>query len=199
MASNYQNQKIGAFLTDLASEKPIPGGGSAAALAGALAAALVAKVTTLTIGKVGYQPVEKGMKKLNQQAVKLQKDLLRLADEDAAAYQALVAAKRRKTNLRQSKREEKIQAASQRAAEIPLKTARKSLQVLKMAVYVSEFGNQNLRSDAFSAIELATAAIYGALENVRVNLPEIKEKQVQDDFRDEIEKILQGTGTVVKP
>jgi len=173
------------FLKDLASRKPAPGGGSASALAGAIAAALVNKVAILTIGKKKYKEVEKEFKQLNDRATKLQRELLKLVDEDTKAFMAVIKTKGG-------------QKAIQKAAQAPLETAQKSLEVLKMAVYASEHGNQNLRSDAFCAIELATAAIYGALENVRVNLPHFEDERLVKDLRDKIEAVLNGTTSLVK-
>lgn len=174
------------FLKDLSSKKPAPGGGSASAVAGAMAAALVNKVCVLTIGKEKYKQVEKEFKQLSKQTIKLQSELSQLADKDAKAFMEVIKTKG-------------SQATIKKAAEVPLETAQKSLAIFKMAVYVSENGNQSLRSDAFCAIELATAAIYGALENVRVNLPFIKDERFVDELKDKMEEILDGTGSLVKP
>ncbi|HUV43105.1 MAG TPA: cyclodeaminase/cyclohydrolase family protein [Patescibacteria group bacterium] len=174
------------FLNEVASKKSAPGGGSASALAGALAAALVNKVCLLTIGKGKYREVEEQFKQLNKEIVKLQKDLFILVDKDMRAYQAVVKTKGG-------------QAATKKAAEVPLETAQKSLEVLKRAIYASEYGNQNLRSDAFCAIELATAAVYGALENVRANLPFIKDEKYLVELKNKIDEILNGAKTLVKP
>ncbi len=174
------------FLIGLASEKPAPGGGSASAMAGAMAAGLVNKVCLLTVGKEKYKDVEKRFCQLNRKAEELQKELLQLAKKDEEAF----------LEVMRTKGSEK---AIKKAAEVPLKTAKNSLEVLEMACYASEHGNQNLRSDAFCAIELATAAVYGALENVRVNLPLIKDERFQGDLRDKVDKILNGTEGLVKP
>lgn len=174
------------FLTDLASKKPAPGGGSASALAGAMAAGLVNKVCLLTIGKDKYKGFEEQFNELKRESTKLQKDLLVLVDEDKKAYLEVVKTKG-------------SQKATKKAAEVPLETAKKSLAVLKMAVFASEYGNQNLRSDAFCAVELATAAIYGALENVRANLPYLKDEEYLVKLKDEIEGILKGTGKLIEP
>jgi len=174
------------LLKDLSSKKPAPGGGSASALAGAMAAALVNKVCVLTIGRAKYKNVEKEFKQLNQQATKLQKELFKLIDEDKKAYLEVVKTKG-------------SQPAIKKAAEAPLETAQKSLGILKIAVYASENGNQNLRSDAFCAIELATAAVYGALENVRANLPYIKDEKYLRELKDEVGRVLNGAESLVKP
>jgi len=174
------------FLADLASKKPAPGGGSASALAGAMAAGLVNKVCLLTIGKDKYKKVEKQFNELKQESTKLQKDLLALVEEDKKAYLEVVKTKG-------------SQKATKKAAEVPLATAKKSLMVLKMAGYVAEHGNQNLRSDAFCALELATAAVYGALENVRANLPYLKDEADLNQLKEEIDKILAGTEELITP
>ncbi|MBU3956882.1 cyclodeaminase/cyclohydrolase family protein [Patescibacteria group bacterium] len=174
------------FLKDLSSKKPAPGGGSASALAGAMAAALVNKVAILTIGKGKYKDVEEEFKQLSNRAIKLQSELFKLADKDAKAFMDVIKTK-------------SSQEAIKRAAEVPLETAQKSLAVLKMACYASEHGNQNLRSDAFCAIELTTAAIYGALENVRANLPYIKDEKYLGELKDKVDQVLNGTESLVKP
>jgi formiminotetrahydrofolate cyclodeaminase len=179
------DQKINQFLTDLAAKKPAPGGGSASALAGAMAAALVEKVAVFTVGKEKYQPVEKEFREIITKAKKLRQELLDLVEKDTKAYQAVIKTKN-------------SQEAIEEAARVPLETAQKSLAVFKMAILVSEKGNQNLRSDAFCALELATASIYGALENVRANLPFLKDKRVIEDLQEKIETVLNGTQSLVK-
>jgi formiminotetrahydrofolate cyclodeaminase len=174
------------FLSDLASKKPAPGGGSASAMAGAMAAALVRKVCLLTIGKKKYQAVSEHFSQLNQETERLQKELIQLVKEDEKAFLEVL----------ETKGSEK---AVKRAAEIPLETAKKSLAVLKIANDVSEKGNQNLRSDAFCAMELATASVYGALENVRANLPYLQNEKEKDNLKDQIDQILDGTECLVKP
>jgi len=180
------NKKVKDFLGELASKKPTPGGGSASALAGAMGAALVVMVCELTIGKKKYQPVEEDFKKIHELAKRKLAKLTELIEEDARAYEQVVKTKN-------------SPAAIKHAAEVPLKTAQESLEVLKMAHCVSEHGNQNCRSDAFCAIELATAAIYGALENVRINLPFIKDEVVVKRLKDEIEKVLADTQLLANP
>ena len=133
-----------------------------------------------------YQGVEKEFKKLLDQVSKLRKELLGLVDEDAEAYLEVIKSKGSEESIKE-------------AAEVPLVTARKSLEVLKMASYASKEGNKNLRSDAHCAIELATAAIYGALENVRANLPFIEDEKLAGELRESIDQVLDGSGELVKP
>ena len=100
-----------------------------------------------------------------------------LADEDALAYKQVIKTKGE-------------QKAVMQAAEVPLQTARKSLSILKMAYYLAKHGNQNLVSDAHVAVELAQAAIFGALENVRVNLPTIKNEKERQRLKNEIDAVV---------
>ncbi len=180
-----KDQRIKQFLDDLASKKPVPGGGSASAVAGAIAASLVAMVANLTIGKEKYQEVEDDFQRILDKAEDLKDELLRLADEDALAYQAVFKTK--------------SQEAIQTAAEIPLQTAQKSLEVLKLAAFAAKEGNKNTISDAHCAIELATAAIYGALENVRINLPFIEDKKFIKTIKERVREITSGAEVLTQP
>jgi formiminotetrahydrofolate cyclodeaminase len=87
------DQKIKQFLEELASKRPAPGGGSASALAGAMAATLVNKVASLTIGKEKYKKVEEEFKRLNREALKLQEELIKLVDADTEAFMAVMRTK----------------------------------------------------------------------------------------------------------
>ena len=199
MAKKIKDQKVGDFLEAIASTKPVPGGGSASALAGAIAASLLVMVTGLTIGKEKYQEVEARVSKLAKEAEKLLAELLDLADQDAKAYLEVVEAYRLpKDSDTSSYRGEEIQKAYKTAAAVPLKTAQKSLKVLIMAAWLAENGNKFARSDALVAIELAQAAIYGALENVRINLPYIEDKQFTADLEKKIDQVSSGAKKLVR-
>jgi len=176
-----KNQNIEEFLKDLASKKPAPGGGSASALAGAMGAALVGKVARLTKDN---PEVSKIVKKADD----LKDNLLELSDKDCQAYDEVIKAYR--LPKEDKTRGRRIQEALKHAAEVPMETVRKSVEVLYLASFVAAQGNQNAVSDARCAIELAIAAIYGALENVRINLTLIKDKKFVESLRNEIDKIL---------
>ncbi len=186
MTKFFKDQTIKEFLDSLSSKTPTPGGGSASALAGAMASALVVMVAEFTLGKEKYKDQEEKIRGISDKSKVLQMELFGLVDADSEAYEEVVRTKG-------------SQPAVKKAAEVPLTTAQKSLEVLKMAEYVSEFGNQNLRSDAFVAMELAQAAVYGALENVRINLPFIKDEKEAEKLKCEVEKVLDGTNGLVKP
>ena len=157
----------------LASRDPVPGGGSASALTGALAAALVGMVGELTAGRPDAAAHEGVITDLRTRAGMQVEDLLRLADEDAAAYAQVVSARHlpRETDGERAIRRATLDAAMVTAAEVPLATAEAAAEVLRLAERIAPIGNPNAVSDAGVAAELASAAILGAALNVRINLP----------------------------
>jgi formiminotetrahydrofolate cyclodeaminase len=178
-----KDQKIEDFLDDLASKKPTPGGGATAALAGAMAASLVSMVAKLSMDK------DKEFKEIERKADRLRKELLELADEDCQVYEGVMETYR--TDKKELGRLRKIQKALKKAAEVPLKTAQKSVEVVKLVSFCAREGNQNAISDARVGVELATAAVYSALENVRINLESIKDSKFNEDVRGEIDDLLE--------
>jgi formiminotetrahydrofolate cyclodeaminase len=168
---------VSEFSERLASGDPAPGGGSAAALAGALAAGLAAMVARLTIGRPQYDAAQETMRQLEAQAERLRRQLLALVDADTAAYTNVMDAYRlpRETPEQKSERAAAIQDALKHAADIPLATAEACVQVVQMAALAAQQGNRNANSDAAVAGMLAHAALQGAVRNVRINLSSIKD------------------------
>ena len=155
----------------LADGTPTPGGGSASAYAGAMAAALVAMVGRLTVGKAKYAAVEPEIWPMIEEADKLRHMLSEAVQLDADAYTGIIAARRlpKETEALQQARSTAIYEATIRAAEIPLQVAQHALQVMRLAVRIAEIGNLNALSDAGAAVNLANAALKGAALNVRIN------------------------------
>jgi len=149
-----RKQTIEDFLNDLASNKPTPGGGSVAAVTAATAAALVEMVANLT--------KEGKLKDLVGKAEELRIKLLRLADEDAASFDAVMAAYK-------SKSKPEIKKALLGAIKVPEETKKLSQAVEKLAEIAVARGNKNAVSDASTAIHLAQAAQKSAVENIRIN------------------------------
>ena len=160
-----------AFLEAVAAGTPTPGGGSAAAYTGALAAALVSMVSRLTIGKRKYAEVETKMLEILAQSEKLRTELTSGVEEDAVAYGAIMAAmKLPKENEEQIKiRVAALQDATLKAAQVPLETAEKVLVVLTLVEQCVVYGNTNAISDAATAFSLGMAALKSAGYNVRIN------------------------------
>ncbi len=163
---------VSQFLDRLASADPTPGGGSGAALVGALGAALVSMVCRLTIDKKGYEAVQTEIAELLAEAEALRTELPRLLEADAQVYAQVMMAYRQshKTDGERAAREHAIQTALQAATEVPLQIAERCAQVLPLALRAAELGNRWGVSDAGVGAVLAEAAAHGALLNVEINL-----------------------------
>jgi glutamate formiminotransferase/formiminotetrahydrofolate cyclodeaminase len=178
----------GAFLEALASGSATPGGGSAAAYAGAAGAALAAMVARLTIGKKKYAAVEETMQAIITQADALRGELAAGVQQDSAAYEQVMAAFKlpKDTPEQQIARVKQIQAATLVASQVPLHTAKLAVQVMELAKEVVKAGNVNALSDGGSAAALARAALTGAALNVRINARELEDKPSAQALLDEL-------------
>lgn len=159
------------FLDAVASAEPAPGGGSAAAHAGALAAGLVAMVARLTLGKKKYANVQDAMTALLSEAEALRKQFSLAVEQDAAAFHAVMAAFKlpKEPEAKAAERRAAIEAATLEAMRLPLQVAEMALRTLQLATQASELGNTNALSDAGTAAALAKASLQGAALNVRIN------------------------------
>jgi glutamate formiminotransferase/formiminotetrahydrofolate cyclodeaminase len=161
----------------LASRDPTPGGGSASALAGALAAALVEMVCELTVGRPDSAHVDPIARQIGSAAADLRRALLDAAEEDAQAYDRVAAARRlpRETDAEQAARRAAIAEATVTATEVPLRVVQLAMEVLRLAAQIAPLGNRNAISDAGVAALLAAAGARGAAFNVTINLPSLPE------------------------
>ena len=175
------------WIEELAGASPVPGGGSAAALAGALAGALVAMVARLTIGRKAYAAVEPRARTILQEADTVRGELRRLVDEDAAAYAGVSEAY--KTPKDDPKRSERIDTALLGAARTPLEVAQRAERLITLAREIGTIGNKNASSDARVAETLARAALAGAVENVRVNVAALSEPTLGKGLLQAVEEL----------
>ena len=191
----YAEETIGAYLDLLAGAEPAPGGGSVAALVGALGAALVTMVTNLTLGKEKYAAVEDEVAQLKASSERLRDELTGLVTLDATAYGAVAAAMKlsRDTEPQKKERARVLQAALVGAAEVPLKVAEAAAQVARLSLPVAEKGNPNAVSDAGCAALLADAAAQSAALNVRINLAWIDNEDFKRDAWTRVEAVLAET------
>ncbi len=180
------------FLEDVASKKPTPGGGSVAALAGALAAALTSMVCRLTIGRKGYEEVQARVERLLVESEKLRSRLQDLVVEDARAFDAVSQALKmdRSTPEAKQMRGEALQQALKGAAEVPMETCERCLNLLRVLHEVAKRGNVNALSDTGVAAHLALAAAHGARLNVEINLSSIKASDFVADMQERIEATM---------
>ena len=172
---------FGQFLEALADGSPTPGGGSAAAYAGAMGAALVAMVARLSLGKKKYAEVQEQMLAVVDEADVLRKQLTKAVDEDSAAFEEVMAAFRlpKDSEAQSAEREAAIQKATLRAAEVPLDTARRVVRVMELALEVAKLGNLNAITDAGSGAAMAQAALTSALYNVRINTMDLESSEAE--------------------
>lgn len=176
------------FLDELASGKPTPGGGGAAAYTGALATALISMVANLTVGKKDYKDVEDNIQDILVETEMHRLDLLKLVDKDAEVFSELMASFQlpKTTEKEKAKRTETIQAALKAAAAVPLEIARKCEVVIKLSSEIVGIGNKNAITDATISGILARAALRSALFNVKINLISIKDREFVDVFNQEM-------------
>lgn len=180
-----------AFLDAVAADTPAPGGGSVAAVAGAMAAALTAMVAHLTLGRKRYQAVHDEIGSLLAEAEGLRTALTARAAQDAEAYDHVIAAFRlpKGTNAERKLRVAAIQEALVHAAEVPLATARDAVAAVELAARVARIGNVNALTDAGTAAHMARAGFEGAVLNVRINADQISDQQRVTSWRAELDKL----------
>jgi methenyltetrahydrofolate cyclohydrolase len=180
------------FVGKLAERTPVPGGGSAGALCGALGAALCTMVSSLTLGRDDSKANWDEMKQIGEEARVLAAHLLDLVDRDAAAYQEVVAAARlpRKTEEEKSARHAALQESLQTAALVPLETLRVAEKLMRLAKPTVELGNPKAVTDAGAALHLGRAAAAVAMANVRINLPGIEDTAFVGACRQEVSELM---------
>ena len=182
------------FMDELASSAPAPGGGSVAALAGAMGAALVSMVCNLTVGKKKYADVEEEIKAILEQSEALRKELMELLEADVAAYSEVAKAMKmpRETEEQKAARAEALQKALKHATEVPLQVAEACVKVMELCRPVAEKGNVNAVSDAGVGVVLAEAGLRSAALNVLINLGWIKDEAFVAEKRAQLDKLLEG-------
>lgn len=174
------------FLEALASANPTPGGGSAAAYAGALAAALVTMVAQTTIGKKKYAEVQARMQEIIGEAEACRVELEQSVNRDAAAFDALIAARRA---ARDTVSSTAMEPATVQVTEVPLVTAKTALRVLELALEVAANGNRNAFSDACAGASLANSTIFVSALNVKINAKSLDNRDAAGHFLAQVMEI----------
>jgi glutamate formiminotransferase/formiminotetrahydrofolate cyclodeaminase len=185
-------ESLSGFVARIAAPTPAPGGGSVAAHAGALGAALAQMVTGLTIGRKKYAAVEEDMKALALEATRVGNALAGLVVRDADSYGEVMKAYTlpKETPDEIAERTRAVDAALLGAAAVPLETARACADVTAIAEHVARKGNTNCASDAGVAALLAEAACRGAVYNVRINVSSLSDRSLGADLLREAEALL---------
>ncbi len=182
---------LSAFLDDLASHSPAPGGGSVAALAGALGAALAAMVCNLTIGKKKYGAVEEEMKKILVQAEEMRGLFTALIDKDTEAFNKVMEAfgLPKDTEPQKALRSAAIREATKEATMVPLEVMKHCIDALALVQQVAASGNVNSVSDAGVSAYMLNAAVESAALNVRINLNNLNDSEFVGWKTDEMESL----------
>lgn len=173
------------FLAETAGPSPVPGGGSIAALNGAIALSLAEMVANLTIGKKKYASVEDEMRQIAARASVAAKDMLDSMDLDSQAYDRVFAAFKlpKETDEEKSERARVIEKATRQAADIPMMVAEAMCTKMEMIKDVAMNGNRNAVTDACVAMMNARTCVLSALLNVRINLLSLKDEAFVDLMR----------------
>jgi glutamate formiminotransferase/formiminotetrahydrofolate cyclodeaminase len=179
---------LASFASEVASDKPVPGGGSVSAYSASLAASLVCMVARLTLKRSEYEKDWPVAQQVLAESEKLQRNLLALVDRDSQSFAALMKAYRLPRQSEQEKkvRSEEIQSRLRDACNVPLETAEKAGLALSLAEQLAPCANLNALSDLQTALSLAEAGLAGAAANVAINLPGITDAR----YRTEVEEKL---------
>lgn len=186
------DMKVTAFLDELKSDSPAPGGGSISALAGALGAGLSMMVSGLTEGNAKYESAQSELVLLKPQLEGCIQRLTTCVDEDTAMFNKVMDAYRlpKSTDEEKAQRSAAIQLALKGAAELPLEVANLCKNVLVLSKRMLQIGNTNAASDAAVAGQMAHAGMWGAIYNVRINLGTIKDTVFVEDMKCKVANIL---------
>ncbi len=192
--SEIKDKSIAVFLDELASKAATPGGGSAAAVMGAQAAALTSMVCNLTIGKPKYAEVEAEMQKLLAKSEALRAKLTDMIKADVDVFDKLMACYGLPKDSEEEKaaRSEQIQTALKEATTVPLECAKACAETIKLSRIAAEKGNLGVISDAGVAVMAGYAALKSAALNVYINVGSLKDKDFANSKTAELEDILKG-------
>lgn len=197
--TDIKDKSLQSYLDELASKAPTPGGGSAAALMGAQAAALVGMVCNLTIGKPKYVEVEAQMRVLLSRSEALRERLTGMIKADVDVFDRLMACygMPKDTEAQKAARSEAIQGVLKEATEVPLECARACFETIELSRIAAEKGNAGVVSDAGVAVMSAYAGLKSAALNVYINTGSIKDKEFAERKIQELESALEGSEQLV--
>lgn len=199
-ATVYIDQPIRHFLDKLASKSPEPGGGSVAALTGALGAGLVSMVASLTVGKEKYKDVQPQIEELLKESEKVRAEMQNLIQKDTEAYGALseVYKMPKNTDAEKAARTARMQEALKKACQVPFEIGLMSLEVAKLSERAADIGNVAAVSDAGVAVLLANACAQSAALNVKINVNSIKDQAFNSETWSRMQDVLSQVATLEK-
>jgi glutamate formiminotransferase/formiminotetrahydrofolate cyclodeaminase len=177
--------KLTDFVDEVSRESPAPGGGSIAALAGALGASLSSMVSNLTANKRGSEDVDAILNKAAEECQQIKESLVNAIDEDTNAFNAYMNARRlpNKTAEEKKAREAAMQAGLKQAVMVPLNTAKQSYRAIEIAEDVARNGNPNSITDVGVGAQSAYTGVLGGVYNVLINLKDIKDQKFIEEMK----------------
>lgn len=191
---DIRSQTMGDFLDELASGSATPGGGAAAAVAGAMGAALMSMVSGLTIKRKKYAAVREEMQAVHARSEAIREEMTNLAQLDAYVFDRVMGAygMSRKTETQQSMRTAAIQNSLMDATQVPLKVAVQAAELFDYAPILAEKGNKNGIGDLGVGLLLADHALRSALINIEINLNLIQDNAFKEGVQARVAEILVG-------
>jgi len=182
--ADLKDLSVEEFAAVTASDSPAPGGGSVAAMAGAVSAALAEMVANLTIGKSGYEEHEEEMKKIAGEVSAIRAELIADIQKDASSFNGYMDALSlpKETEEEKAFRREKMQEGLKAAAQVPLEAAQTAAKIFPYALSVVQNGNKNAVTDGLVSAMLARTAVLSALLNVKINLGSIKDEAFVEEM-----------------
>ena len=188
----YLEKPITTYLEDAASNKPAPGGGSVAALAGALGASMSAMAANFTVGKEKYKDVEPQVRELLDESMKIMNACSKIVEDDVTAYNNYTSASKmpKETDEQKAARTAAMQEALKGAMAVPMELVRNCAAQVGVADKLVDIANPYLISDVGVSVLLADAAMQGARLNVEINLKYLKDKDLVEKTRKELDETL---------
>ncbi|MGH2631489.1 MAG: cyclodeaminase/cyclohydrolase family protein, partial [Actinomycetota bacterium] len=197
--ARFGTMTLDGFLEVMGSKDPTPGGGAAAAVAGATGAALIAMVGRLTLGKKGFEDLEERMRDLVERADEARTEFLVLGGRDAAAFEDVMASFRlpKETDIEKASRGAAIQRGLAGAAAVPLEIARRAVDLMELAEEATAMGNPNAASDGMSAAGMLYASVLGAKANVEINATSLVDEARRRALLDEVAEVRERAAVLL--
>ena len=187
----YGQKTIEEFLDDLSSSNSIPGGGSAAALSGALNAAVISFIANLTIGKKKYEEVEAEAKEILAESEELKKEMLVMIDQDSKILSDIL-------DSYKAGDQDKVESVCQDAVEFSMDMTKKAVRLMRLSLEISEIGNRMLASDFEVAAYIGDAAVGSAIANVKINLKSLDNEEYKENIKKEYLKLKDESSSLKK-
>lgn len=187
----YREKTVEEFLDELSSSNSIPGGGSAAALSGALNAAVISFIANLTIGKKKYEEVETEAQEILAESQELKKEMLMMIDQDSEILSDILESYK-------TGDQDRVKNVCHDAVEFSMDMTKKAVRLMRLSLEISEIGNQMLASDFEVAAYIGDAAVGSAIANVKINLKSLENEEYKENIKKEYLKLKEESSRLKK-